>query len=254
VLTAHSRQPATVMRNPMRQLLTIFILAVAGLSIGQTFKYPKIVKDSDSISGFIPLGWIIRDSVSGIMDRKKVHVLVLQHRDTVALNKKVDDKICAVKTFPRVLLVAIKDSLIGRFHLLIQNNRFIPTMNDVQFDVPEPFDKVSIEKDILKFKLLDNFAPRVWYTYHYKFRFRKNHFTLIGADIYYNNGVTGDTEETSFNFLTKKGIDVVKPYDIERNRSEKTQTSSFDIKVNELRTLENMHEYKTWEVAPDRLL
>jgi hypothetical protein len=94
----------------MRHLLTTIIIFIAGLSIGQAFKYPEIIKASASISGFVPVDWTIRDSIFGIIDHKEVYVIVLQPHDTVTLKNKAI-KSGLQKVFPRVLVVTVRDSV-----------------------------------------------------------------------------------------------------------------------------------------------
>lgn len=242
------------MRNPMRHFLTIFLVVIAGLSFGQIFNYPKIIKTSDSIQNFIPKNWTILDSVTGMLSNRKVYALVLQFQDTAVLPKKIDDKIQSVKTFPRTLLVIVQDSVSGKLLLNTQNNKFIPTVNEVQYDVPDSYNDITIEKGILKLDYTDYIAPRVWSRFTYKFRLKNNSFTLIGADVHFNQGTTGDSGETSYNFLTKRGIEIYTPYNLDNDRPEKSQTTNFKIEVTETRTLNNMTEFNSWEVAKDRFL
>lgn len=242
------------MRNPMRHLLTIFFAAISGLALGQTFKYPKIIKTGDSVLDFIPKNWTIRDSVTGIMNNSKVYALVLQFHDTVVLPKKIDNEIKMVKTFPRTIITVIQDTINRKFVLNTQNNKFIPTVNEVQFYVPDSYNDITIEKGILKFDFTEYIAPRVWSRVTYKFRLKNNSFTLIGADVYFNQGTTGDTGETSYNFLTKRGVEIYTPYSLDNDRPQKSQTTNFNIDMKEIKTLSNMTEFNSWEVTKDRFL
>jgi hypothetical protein len=242
------------MRNPMRHFLIIFLVAISGLSFGQTFNYPKIIKTGDSIQDFIPKNWTILDSVTGMLNNRKVYALVLQFQDTAVLSKKMGDKIQRVKTFPRTLLVIIQDSVSGKLVLNTQNNKFIPTVNEVQYDAPDSYNDIVIEKGILKLDFTDYIAPRVWSRSTYKFRLKNNSFTLIGADVLFNQGTTGDSGETSYNFLTKRGIEIYTPYSLDKDRPEKSQTTNFKMEMTEFKTLNDMTEFNSWEVAKNRFL
>lgn len=242
------------MRNPMRHLLTIFLLVIAGLSFGQTFNYPKIIRTANSIQDFIPKNWTILDSVAVMSSNRKVYALVLQFQDTVVLSKKIDDRIQQVKTFPRTLIVIIQDSVNGKLLLNVQNNKFIPTVNEVQYNVPDSYNDITFEKGLLKLDFTDYIAPRVWSRSTYKFRLKNNSFTLIGADVQFTQGTTGDAAETSYNFLTKRGFEIYTPYNLDKVRPEKSETTNFNIEVKETKTLNNMSEFKSWQVANDRFL
>ena len=238
----------------MRYLLTILHLVIAGLSFGQTFNYPKIIRTGNSIQDFIPRNWTILDSVTGMLTNKKVYAFVLQFQDTVVLSKKIHERMQQVKTFPRTLIVIIQDSANGKFLLNFQNNKFIPTVNEVQYNVPDSYNDITFEKGLLKLDFTDYIAPRVWERSTYKFLLKNNSFTLIGADVHFNQGTTGDSGETSYNFLTKRGIEIYTPYNLDKDRPEKSQTTNFNIELTEIRTLNNMTEFKTWEVAKNKFL
>lgn len=135
-----------------------------------------------------------------------------------------------------------------------QNNKFIPTVTDVQYNVPDPYNDLTIEKDILKLDFTQYIAPRVWSRSFYKFRLKNNAFTLVGVDVYFTQGTTGHSAETSYNFLTKRGIEIYRPYNLDKDRPEKSQTTNFNLDVKATKTLSNMSELYSWQVAKDRFL
>lgn len=83
-------------------------------------------------------------------------------------------------------------------------------------------------------------------TYSYKFRYQDNVFALIGADYGNVNRGSGDTEERSYNFLTKK-VQISKG-NIENAKS-KITNRKFHLKA--IKTLKTFKQPFSWQVEKD---
>jgi hypothetical protein len=129
----------------------------------------------------------------------------------------------------------------------------VPTMLDGR-DVSERYEKIVIENNIFQIKLMVHMPYRGRYSYEYNFKLSDNHFTLIEVDVVFLNGRTFDWEETMYNFLSKKGTVKMRSFDRGGDRQEKLEIKEFDIMVHEKMTLDNMQQFLTWKVAPDKFL
>jgi hypothetical protein len=229
----------------MRAFLTFIVLLTFGHLFGQNFTYPIIKKKGTSVNDFVPVGWIIRDSVMGDLNNDKLIdiVLILQHVDTVTLTRTEDDITDTVKTQPRILAVLFRDSSDKVFHLKEQSNSFILTHDDIYAD--DPYQSVVIEKGILKIDFYWYPTSGNWFNTHsYKFRYQEKKFYLIGGDYEEANKATHDYSKYSYNFLTGKMIFT------EGNRDKKTaksETSTFHF--NTLQTIETLKTPYNWEVG-----
>ncbi|MEO6836778.1 MAG: hypothetical protein ABI185_00215 [Ginsengibacter sp.] len=232
----------------MKILATIFLALILGTSSGQSFNYPSIKQKGNSIHDFVPKGWIILKSTKGDLNNDQYNdiAFVLQHRDSVSLSKDEDGISDTVITQPRILIIAFFNNVKKQYDLVEQSNSFILYYDNPSMD--EPFQNISIANQILKinFSIFYNMGSWQTSTNSYKFRFNDNEFKLIGAD--YNSTMrnTGETEDRSYNFLTKK-VRVITG-NIENNKR-KTKWKPVDAK--KLKTFKTFTQPFTWEVEKD---
>lgn len=190
----------------MRLLLTFLILLKIGVCSGQNFVYPTIKNNGHNFLGFILNGWTLLDSASGDLNNDKHDdiAFVLEHRDSVSLVKSEDGYLDTVVTQPRILIVAFYNIKTNQYDLKKQSNTFILNHDNPNMD--EPFQDISIAGGVLKtdFSIFMNAGGWGMSNNSYKFRYQNNRFYLIGADYNYTNRGSGETENRSYNFLTKK--------------------------------------------------
>lgn len=185
----------------MRQILTILFILIFGCVFGQNFSYPSIHSEGKDFESFILNGWMLLDSVQGDLnkDSYKDVVLVIQHKDSVKLEGN------SFLTQPRMMLILFYNNATNRYKLLEQNKTVILNYNDPY--MIDSYNAISISnKGVLKIEF-SFFAIMGTYSSScssYKFRYQNNEFTLIGADYSSMYRGSGEFEETSYNFLTKK--------------------------------------------------
>jgi hypothetical protein len=232
----------------MRQLLTIIFLLNFGLVFGQDFSYPSINNHGKDISNFIPNNWTLLDSTQGDLnkDKQKDLVLIVQHKDSVTIINNDND---TVLTQPRILIILLYDQETNQYQLVENINSFI--LNHDNPNMEEPYQDISINNGVLKidFNIFMNMGGWGMSNNSYKFRFQDTDFVLIGADYNYVNRASGETEERSYNFLTKKVK--VSTGTIESDK-QKVIWRTIDLK--ELKTFKTFKQPFTWEVENDYYL
>jgi hypothetical protein len=226
----------------MRYTLIFILTILFNVSYGQTFLYPAINLNGQSIVDFIPVGWAILDSAYGDLnnDGLKDAVIILQHKDSVSLVNSTED---TVLTQPRILLLLFKNTANSKFSLIEQSNSFILKHDNSIMD--DPYQGIAIDKGVLKidFHLFYNMGS--WYTTSstYKFRYEGKEFILIGVDLSTIHRGTLDYEDYSFNFLTKRRSYIKGN---EEKGTQKTTLKSFAL--TSLKTFKTFKEPYSWEI------
>jgi hypothetical protein len=206
----------------------------------RTFSYPELPAYGKSIDDFTPAGWEVLASDSGDLDNNKSTdiAVVLQHSDSIPVDGAL--------TQPRVLAIVFKDSKNNRYNLIEQSNTFILKHDNQGMD--DPFTGISIEKGILQisFSLFYNMGSWSMTGAVYKFRYQGKEFVLIGADknVYMRN--TGNSEDYSYNFLSKKRR-LIKGNGSEDSEV-KDDTAWSTVEIDELKTLKTFEAPFSWEV------
>jgi len=235
----------------LKLLLTILFLLNFGLAFGQNFYYPEINGHGKNIIDFIPHNWILLDSTRGDLnnDRSNDLAFIIQYRDSVSLIKREGDFSDTVITQPRILIVVFYDPETKQYKLIEQNNTFI--LNHDNPNMEEPFQDISISKGVLKidFQVFMNMGSWGMSNNDYKFRYNDKEFVLIGADYNSTNRSSGETEDRSYDFLSK----TVK-ISTGKTSTDKQKTEWRKIRMEKLKTLKTFIQPFTWEVEKDYFL
>lgn len=235
----------------MRRLLTIIFLFKCGFAFGQNFNYPEINGYGKNIIDFIPQNWTLLDSTRGDLnnDRSNDLAFIIQYRDSVSLIKREADFIDTVITQPRILVVTFYDPATKQYKLIEQNNTFI--LNHDNPNMEEPFQDISISKGVLTidFQIFMNMGSWGMSNNNYKFRYDYNEFVLIGADYNSTNRSSGETEDRSYDFLSKS----VK-ISTGNTSTDKRKTEWRKFRMEKLKTFKTFIQPFTWEVEKDYFL
>lgn len=229
----------------MRLFLVISCLLHLGRSYGQQFTYPKIATHGKSIADFIPKNWSLLDSTSGDLnnDQGEDLAFIIQFRDTVFLEKTEDGFSDTVSTQPRILIIAFYDPVINQYRLIEQSNTFILDHDNPNME--EPFQDMSVSGGVLKinFEIFMNMGSWEMSDMTYKFRYLDNEFILIGAEFKSTSRASGETEDHSYDFLSKR----VK-ISTGNISTGKQKTKWQGIYIEKLKTLKTFDQPLTWEV------
>ena len=231
------------MRHLMRLNLTFILLLTSLLLRGQSFTYPIIKTTGQTLSDFVPNSWTKIDSAFGDLNKDGVKdaAIIIQSRDSVSLVNSLGD---TVLTQPRILLILFKNPIASNFYLKEQSNSFI-----LRNDNPEredPFQEVKVENGILKISFQLFYSIGSWYITNstYKFRFQNNQFYLIGADYSSFQRATHDSQEYSYNFLTKKRS-------LTKGNDKRNKTTWKPLNLNGLKTFETFPQPFTWDIEEE---
>jgi hypothetical protein len=232
----------------MRRLLTIIFLLKFGLTFGQDFSYPSINKQDKDINSFIPNDWTLLDSAQGDLnkDNHKDLAIIVQYKDSVTIVNNDNE---TVLTQPRILIILFYNQATNQYQLVEKSNSFI--LNHDNPNMEEPYQDISINNGVLKidFNIFMNMGGWGMSNNSYEFRFQDTEFVLIGADYNYVNRGSGETEDRSYNFLTKKVK--ISTGTIE---SDKRKVIWRTIDLKELKTFKTFKQPFTWEVEKDYYL
>jgi hypothetical protein len=240
------------MYNLTKQLLFILIFLKSGVASGQEFSYPLIKNEGQTISDFVPGGWIIKDSASGDLnnDQKDDYVIVLEHKDSATILKKEDNIVREVITNPRILVILFQEKNADKFRLAAQNNTFILN-EDYSIMNDDPYQSIKIKNGVLHIDFTILYGPGSYDMLSYSFRYQNKEFALIGANTNYYNMATSDTRICSYNFLTKKWSKI-QGNDNDGKRKLKEIWHTLNLK--ELKTLKTFKEPNTWQVTKENYL
>jgi len=236
----------------LRISITLFAAFLSGFMYAQKFVYPSVNANGKSINDFIPNGWTILQSATGDLNNDKQDdiAFVLQHKDSVTIvNYSADndpDFNDTVIYQPRILVITFYENATRQYRKIEQSDSFILSHDDPRME--EPFQDISIVNQVLQI----NF--HIWYSMgswsmsnnSYKFRFQNNEFRLIGADYNSTHRASGETEDRSYNFLTKK-VRIAKGTISSDN--EKVTWGTFQLK--QLKTFKTFSRPFTWKVESD---
>ncbi|RYE51312.1 MAG: hypothetical protein EOP48_18415 [Sphingobacteriales bacterium] len=224
----------------MKQLLFILLLIYSIHLSAQDFAYPKIPLASQTLTGFIPKNWILKDSAAGDLngDNCLDIALVIEYKDTIR-ERRPDGEVNTGS--PRVLLVLFKDAKTGQYKLFLQNNTFIIRYGEGGMD-PEAYGEVSISKGILEV-----FISFLRGNASYKFRFQNGDLHLIGGS---SGGVSGGRYYGfDANFSTRRAKIEEGPID-----ADKTKVKWVSLPKTPLKKLREMKMIFQWEVVKDQYL
>lgn len=238
-------------------ILSIFL--GLGVVFGQSeFKnptaadYPKLEKTGQNIEDFVPKNFTLVEKACGDLNADKVAdcALVIKGTDPRFLNKNEGLGTPVFDTNPRILVILFRDQTKNQYELVEQNNSFIipadsPTME-------EPFQAVSIKNGVLQldFQIFMNAGGWGMTNAGYKFKYRQGEFALIGADINESQRNTGETEDTSYNFLTGKAKISKGNFSSDKNSKVRWKT----YKSAKLQTFKTFKAPFTWEIEPNNFI
>lgn len=160
---------------------------------------------------FVPKNWKIIAKAEGDLNTDKITDLVLVIEDTKEKNIVSNNGLGAstLNTNPRLLLVLFKNNK-NKFYLDKKNKINIPSEGSIENPcLEDPFlssKGIEITKGLLKLSLRYWLSCGSWEmnVNDYTFRLKNNQFELIGYDTFSLHRASGEIDESSYNFLTKK--------------------------------------------------
>lgn len=168
--------------------------------------WPTLPTNAASLQGFVPRGWRVEKEIRADLDGEGAP-------DLVAVLKG-DDPACRLErdggqtldTNPRLLVVA-RGVPGGGFRLALANGQVIMRVDDPYMDEPlDPATGLTVAARVISLKLNYFRSAGGWTTWSTTLRFRWDgrRFATIGADRKEVRRNTGETEDVSANYLTRR--------------------------------------------------
>jgi len=177
---------------------------------GETFPpvaYPRLPATAADAGGFVPEGWQLQRFVQGDLDAdgRGDLILLLRMRDprNVLRNQGLGEP--RFDTNPTLLAVAFRSG--AAYRLALQDHSLVPRQQDpVEDDYLQGDDAVAIVRGTLRVKLHSWRSAGGWGTWNNQFTFRwqQGCFRLIGFDRSHVQRNSGETVDTSVNYLTRR--------------------------------------------------
>ncbi len=194
----------------MRTLLLLFIVLIASPAFAGDAS-PAIPALSKTAAGFVPGGWTLEQNKEGDLnkDGQADLVLVLRQNHTLKPEKSGEFDPTNFDPINRILVVAfgVKD---GGYQLVVRNNSLIPPIPSrgvIEDPLPkEDKDCVKIDGGTFKIKLELFSGMGGWDmgSRQFQFRYQDDSFVLIGFESMTVTRNTGETNDISANYLTRK--------------------------------------------------
>jgi hypothetical protein len=229
-------------------VLVIFLIAFTSVAQGNdapNVTYPRLIRYANRLEKFVPKGWRLERKRIGDLnhDRLPDAVLVMrQNNPNNVLDNPEGMGVDKLDTNPRIVLVVFARAS-GGYQLMSNSHDLIPRNLEPVND--DPFEDVVLKANTFKVVLHFFASAGTWYTSQtsFLFRYQNGCVRLIGYDQSEYQRNTGQTSETSVNYLTGK---------IKKNTE--TQPSIFEVKWSTLKTnpkmcLENLGD--GWDFDPE---
>lgn len=169
--------------------------------------YPALPARAADAAGFVPAGWVLEHSARGDLDTDRRDDLLLVLRMRSDANIVDNDGFGEAKfdTNPRILAIALADA--QGYRLALQDHALIPRPDvPTADDYLDGDDAVSIVRGTVRIRLHWWLSAGGWGTWNNTFTFRreKDCFRLIGYDRDDLQRNSGQTTDTSINYLTRR--------------------------------------------------
>lgn len=169
--------------------------------------YPKLPAQAASAAGFAPKGWPVEAEAKGDLNADGIDDLALVIRNNDPRNVITHDGFgpSPFDSNPRILAVAFGEAG-GGYRLAAENHDLVPRPESPTLEDPFGEGELTIAKGVLKLKLhfFANAGGWTMFNSTFSLRWQNARFELIGFDRFLIRRNTGEVEELSVNFMTRK--------------------------------------------------
>lgn len=237
----------------MRYLFLISSLFFCQSSFAQSFVFPKLAGQGNSISTLIPQNWKAIDTAYGDLnnDKSEDMAFVLEFEKPVTERRAYGDaETELIKEFqkPRILAVYFRDPKSGKYIFALQNNNFV-LRSEEGGALGEPFRQLNITDNNLNL-VFEGGSEWRW-KLDYFFKFQHKDWDLIQANHTYYNSSSGEMTIKAYDFANRK-VKQTKGNLFVRNTI--NEVSEEILYFSQLRTLNNFKKPWTWEITKDNFL
>lgn len=166
---------------------------------------PTLALQAPDAHGFVPPGWMLEQQAVGDLDADGAPdlALLLRQRDPRNVLRNAGLGESEFDTNPRVLVVAMRDGT--GYRRVLQDHGLIPRREDpVDDDYVQGDDALAIARGNLRVRLHAWRSAGGWgtWTNTFTFRWQQGCLRLIGFDRSHLQRNSGQTQDTSINYLT----------------------------------------------------
>jgi hypothetical protein len=215
--------------------------------------YPTLKVEGSTLEDFVPKDWEIMDKTFGDLngDGQTDCVIVVNGTDKRFIQKNDGFGMNPFDTNPAILAVLFKDK--NGYRLALQNNTlaYPPEGPTASY----PFSAMSIKNKVLEIDFEHMLSAGGWGATYSSFKFKLigGEFKMIGADKREFMRNSGDGEERSYDFLTRK-VKIVTGNQMEYDpKKMKTRWRTLPAKV-KAPTLRTVGKSESWEIEHDYYL
>ncbi len=169
--------------------------------------YPTLPGEAASAAGFAPKGWPLEREARGDLNGDGVPDLAFVVRNTDPRNVITHDGFgpSPFDSNPRILAVAFGEAS-GGYRLALENHSLIPRPVAPTLDDPFGEGEMTIARGVLRLKLnfFANAGSWTMFNSTFAFRWQNARFELIGFDRSLIRRNSGELEELSVNFSTRR--------------------------------------------------
>jgi len=235
----------------MRFLFLLLSLFCFQSAKSQTFEYPKLTVQGNTIAKLIPNNWMAIDTIYGDLnnDRLEDLVLVLEFKDAIhEVRAYGDSDTEIIKEFqkPRILAIYFKNAQ-HQYVFALQNNNFILRAKEGGV-YGDPYQGISIANNTLNLNFVGGSNWRWKLDYHFKYQ--RHDWILVAAKNRYYHNTSGELDEKNYDFITKK-VSATSGNFKEDNAN---QTVVEELHFTQLKTFSTFKKPWTWEIMKDNFL
>ncbi|MES2765575.1 MAG: hypothetical protein V4642_06900 [Bacteroidota bacterium] len=231
----------------MKKLIFIICFLLLKIPLSAAGNYPTITHSGESLADFIPENYTALDTVFTDFnkDSEVDFALVIEGKDSLIEIRKYITENAENVDKPRILIICFKKD--SGYELVEQSNTFILRSSEGGV-LGDPFQGISAENGVLEIDFYGGSSDR--WSLTYKFQYRKDAFTLIGAESYFFNTNDMSYESNSFNFLTSK-VQITKG---NNETDEKEAEKWVALKKFKLKTFNTFTQPYSWKISKDLYL
>ncbi len=235
----------------MRFLFLILSLFCFQSAKSQTFEYPKLITQGNTIAKLIPNNWMAIDTIYGDLNHDKLEdlVLVLEFKDAIHEVRAYGDADTEIiKEFqkPRILAIYFKNAQ-HQYVFALQNNNFILRAKEGGV-YGDPYQGISIANNTLNLNFVGGSNWRWKLDYH--FRYESHDWILVAAKNRYYHNTSGELDEKDYNFITKRVSETSGNF----KEDNANQTVVKELNFTQFKTFSTFKKPWTWEIMKDSFL
>lgn len=236
----------------MKWIIILTLLSTTQYTFAQSFSFPKLTTQVNSLEKIAPKNWQVIDTVYGDLngDNQADLAVILEYNTAIAETRAYGNyEIELIKEVqkPRVLAIYFKGKL-KNYTLAVQNNDFILRAEEGG-KMGDPYKGISISNNSLYIAFEGGYDWR--WKLNYTFNYNAKTWKLIAANNLYYNKDSGEMIDKRYDFNNRTLTSVIGNI---FNRKASNFVDEDILIFGEQRNLSNFKKPWTWEISKDNYL